>query len=117
MQVDSRKIKKLVMGTHKSDVIIHFEDGTEKVEAMLGAAPRTIQRGGFVEQLGLEKSPQGDILTIPPFLQTSVKGVFAAGDNSAPMKVIATAVSSGSAAGAGVSAQICAEKFGGPSMI
>jgi len=117
MIIDSRKIKKLVKSGKKSEITIHFEDGTEKVEAFLGAAPRTSLRGKFAEQLGLEKGPNGDIVTKPPFFQTSVKGVFAAGDNSSPMKIVATALATGSSAGGGASGQIIAERLGQPSMV
>ena len=117
MRVDSRKIKKLVKDVNQAEVTIHFEDGTEKAEAFLGAAPKTVLRGKFIDQLGLERGPGGEILTTPPFLQTSVKGIFAAGDNSSPMKIIATALSTGACAGAGASGQIISERLGQPSML
>jgi pyruvate/2-oxoglutarate dehydrogenase complex dihydrolipoamide dehydrogenase (E3) component len=114
---DSRKIKKLVKGPHKADVNMHFEDGTEKTEAFLGHAPITKAKGSFAEQLGLTTTPMGDFIANPPFAQSSVSGVFVAGDNSAPMKITPNAQYTGGLAGAGVSAQLIAEKLGLPSMV
>jgi pyruvate/2-oxoglutarate dehydrogenase complex dihydrolipoamide dehydrogenase (E3) component len=114
---DSRKIRKLVKGPKKAEVVLEFEDGTETKEAFLGHAPLTKAKGPFAEQLGLSLTPMGDVVANPPFSQASVKGVFVAGDNSSPMKITPNALYTGSLAGAGVSAQLVAEKLGQPSMI
>jgi pyruvate/2-oxoglutarate dehydrogenase complex dihydrolipoamide dehydrogenase (E3) component len=114
---DSRKIKKLLKGTEKAQVILQFEDGTEATEAFLGHAPLTKAKGPFTEQLGLVTTPMGDLVANPPFSQSSETGVFVAGDNSGPMKITPNALYTGSLAGAGVSAQLVAEKLGQPSMV
>ncbi|TVY27402.1 Thioredoxin reductase [Lachnellula hyalina] len=111
MNVDSRRIKKLVKGPNGAEVIVCFEDGTEKIEGFLGAAPKMKQRAPFADQLALELNPGGEITTKLPFMQTSMRGVFAAGDCGSAMKIAANALSTGAAVGAGVSAQILAEKF------
>ena len=54
----------------------------------------------------------GDIKVNPPFFQTSVKGVFAAGDSVSPMKIVAQALFSGAAVGAGAPSQLQAEVLG-----
>lgn len=51
----------------------------------------------------------GAIATTPPFRETSVKGVFAAGDCATQGKSVANAVATGSFTGAGVAAQLQAE--------
>jgi pyruvate/2-oxoglutarate dehydrogenase complex dihydrolipoamide dehydrogenase (E3) component len=114
---DSRKIKKFVKCGSGGEVSIHFEDGTENTEGFLGHAPLTKAKGPFAEQLGLGTTPMGDLVVNPPFSQTSENGVFAAGDNSAPMKITTNALYTGNLAGAGVSAQLVAEKLGQPSMV
>jgi thioredoxin reductase len=105
MKVNSRAISKLAKGPIDSEIIIHFTDGSEKKEAFMGAAPKMKQSAPFAEQLGLELNPV-------PFMQTAVKGVFAAGDCGSPMKIIGNALSTGAAVGAGASGQILAEEFG-----
>ncbi|KAF2729063.1 FAD/NAD(P)-binding domain-containing protein [Polyplosphaeria fusca] len=114
---DSRKIKKLAKGPSGGQVIMTFEDGSETTEGFLGHAPLTKAKGPFAEQLGLGTTPMGDLVANPPFSQSSEKGVFVAGDNSAPMKITPNALYTGSLAGAGVSAQLVAEKLGQPSMV
>lgn len=111
-QVDSRKIKKLVMGAQAPEIIIQFTDGSEVTEGWLNHAPDTKAKGPFAEQLGLETTPSGDLVVIPPFQQTSVPGVYAAGDNSHAMKVTPAAQYTGSLVGAGLSAVVTAEKLG-----
>ncbi|KAJ8069777.1 hypothetical protein OCU04_000193 [Sclerotinia nivalis] len=112
MSVDSREIKKLVKRHSAAEVNIYFVDGGEKTEAFLGAVPKLKQRAPFAMQLGLEVNPSGDVVAKPPFQQTTVKGVFVAGDCGSAMKFAANALSTGSAVGSGVSAQILADKFG-----
>jgi thioredoxin reductase len=46
-----------------------------------------------------------------PFNQTSVKGVFAAGAGSTPMKIVTSALHSGTSTGGGASLQIQAETY------
>ena len=108
---DARKIKKLEKGLVKAEVILHFEDGSLTTEAFLGHAPMTKAKGPFADQLGLETTPTGDLVANPPFAQSNLSGVFVAGDNSSPMKVTPNALYTGSLAGAGVSAQLVAEKL------
>lgn len=112
MTVESRRIRRLVKGSDGGQVIVQLDDGTEKVEAFLGAVPKVKQRGPFASQLSLDVNPGGEINTKPPFMQSSMKGVFAAGDCGAPMKIAANALSTGAAVGAGVSGQVLAEKLG-----
>ena len=52
------------------------------------------------EQLGLEYGAVCEINTSPPFCQTSVEGVFAAGVCVSMMKIIPNAISMGTYAGA-----------------
>jgi thioredoxin reductase len=111
MKADPRVIKKFTKGPRDSEVILHFEDGTTKTEGFLAHKPKGAQRSPFAEQLGLEMSPQGTIKVNPPFNQTSMKGVFAAGDASNPMQTITQAIFSGTACGGGAPLQLQAETY------
>lgn len=111
-KTDSRPIKRLVLGKG-DDIVIEFEDGSTKAESFLAHAPMTHPKGPFVEQLGLKTVPPfQDIEVSQPFLQTSKRGVFAAGDNMIMAKAVPMAMSNGSMAANGASAQIQAEKHG-----
>ncbi|CAI6333973.1 unnamed protein product [Periconia digitata] len=116
IKTDSRKIKRLVKVD--AGITIEFEDGSSVTKAFLAHAPNTVPRGPLVQQLGLKTGgPFGDIEVSQPFLQTSQRGVFAAGDNMIMAKAVTAAISNGSMAGAGASMQIQAEEHGHPSMV
>lgn len=65
--------------------------------------------GPFVQQLGLETGSQGEIKVNAPFNETSVHGVFAAGDAASQLRVVPNAIYGGSLAGGGLIAQLQAE--------
>ena len=73
-------------GSNKADIVLRFDDGSEKTELFLAHKP--------------------------PFFQTSVSGVFAAGDCVAPIKTVAQAIYSGTAVGAGAPTQLQAQVLG-----
>ncbi|GMF66941.1 unnamed protein product [Aspergillus oryzae] len=97
IKVNKKKISKLVKGHGASDVQVIFEDGTQ---------PKTEINGPFAEQLGLQLTPTGDLEATAPFYSTSVPGVFAAGDCASPVKVVATAMSSGVLVAGGLVGQL-----------
>ncbi|KUI59136.1 hypothetical protein VP1G_06425 [Cytospora mali] len=111
MKVDSRKITKLVKGPERAQVTLHLEDGTSTTEAFLEHKPKTKLSGSLAQQLGVELTPMNTIKANPPFNQTSIKGVFAAGDCSTPMHTITAALHSGTCTGGGAPLQIQAELF------
>lgn len=112
MKVDRRTIIRLEKGPHRAEVILHFSDGSQAVEGFLAHKPKCQLTGTFAQQLGLELTPQGDLKTTPPFNQTSVGGVFSAGDMTSPLKIATNALFTGAAAAAGASAQLQAENIG-----
>ncbi|MCJ1471419.1 hypothetical protein MMC13_000058 [Lambiella insularis] len=112
ISVDSRTIARLEKGPRRAEVILHFSDGSRAVEGFLAHKPKCQLNGDFAQQLGLELTPQGDLKTTPPFYQTSVQGVFTAGDTSSPVKIAPNAMFTGAAAAAGVAAQLQAEALG-----
>lgn len=107
--VEDRKIARLVKGPNKAEVEVLLADGTSKMEGLIAHKPKSVLNGPFVEQLGLETTPQGDFKVNPPFNETSVAGVFAAGDCGTPMKAVGVALSSGGYAAAGVASSMGAE--------
>lgn len=111
-EIDDRPIKRLVDSQDAGSVTIEFGDGTQKEEKFLVHNPLTSVQGPFVAQLGIALTPMGDINAEAPAHQTSVRGVFAAGDCITPYKVIPGAISSGCNAAVAASSQLQAEKYG-----
>lgn len=103
---DARSIARLVKESEGTDVTIHFSDGSSAREVFLVHRPKTELNGPFAQQLALELTPQGDIQTTPPFGETSVPGVYAAGDCASAGKIVANAISTGAFTGAGVAARL-----------
>jgi gliotoxin/aspirochlorine biosynthesis thioredoxin reductase len=116
ISVDDRPIARLAMAdgdeASSSRVRISFADGSaDKIEGFLTSHPSVEQAGKTLqEQLGLEMTEMGDVKVTPPWNETSVKGVFAAGDAATPMRNVMQALHRGSFAGAGIVTQIQAEK-------
>ncbi|KAI1469544.1 FAD/NAD(P)-binding domain-containing protein [Daldinia caldariorum] len=115
-KVEPRQIKRLRENAEASSVIVEFADGSCKEEKFLVHNPQTSVQGPFVSQLGLALTPMGDIQADAPVHQSSVRGVFAAGDCITPYKVTPGAISSGCNAGVAASTQLQAEKYGQPPM-
>lgn len=104
--IEPRKIAKLVKVGAKAEVEVNFEDGEKKTEGFLAHKPKGKLNGDWVEQLGLEVTPQGTLKLTPPFNETSSKGVFAGGDCGTPMQAATVALASGGACAAGLAAQL-----------
>jgi thioredoxin reductase len=127
-KVQSRTISRLRViesndGQHKPlHIELIFSDSTSAVETFLVASPFTRTKGLIAEQLGAEltSSPvpgTGDIAANYPAYQTSVRGVFAAGDCITQYKVIAGAISSGCNAAVAASTQLLAEIYGHQALV
>jgi thioredoxin reductase len=111
MTVNSKKITKLVKAHERARITLHFDDGTSITEAFLAHKPKTRLRGDLAQQVGCALSPIQTIAVNPPFNQTSIKGVFAAGDCSSPMQTVTGALNSGTCTGGGAPLQIQAETY------
>jgi thioredoxin reductase len=111
MRVNSKKITKLTKAADNARITLDLDDGTSVSEAFLAHKPKTKLRGDLAQQLGCELTPMETVLVKPPFNQTSVKGVFAAGDCSSPMQTITGALNSGTCVGGGAPLQIQAETY------
>lgn len=113
MKTDVRKIKSFALQDDNNGVVVEFEDGSSVVEPYIAHQPPTKARAAdLVDQLGLDKSPNGEVKVSMPFQQTSLRGVFAAGDSSSMLKNVPNAIFSGHVAGQMASTQLLADFTG-----
>lgn len=104
--------KEIVEIEHKNGYIknVVFNDSTkEPFEAVYAAIPFQ-QNSEIPESLGCELNEQGYI-QIDMMHKTTIKGVFACGDNCSRMRSVANAVASGSMAGAVINMELSNEQF------
>ncbi|KAI0196024.1 hypothetical protein EV127DRAFT_458796 [Xylaria flabelliformis] len=110
--IENRKIKGLAKDTDvqgEAGVLVTLEDGTVNREGFIAHAPDFELNDPFAKDLGAEIAPQGHINTLPPFFNTNVPGVFAAGDCATLMKSVPTATMMGSFVAAGLAHALQAE--------
>ncbi|RYP79919.1 hypothetical protein DL770_006458 [Monosporascus sp. CRB-9-2] len=82
-------------------------DSRKIAKRLLAHKPEHKLRGNLARQLGIEITPRNVLQISPPFNQTNVKGVFAAGDDAE----LYWALYVGTLAGAGAPPQIQAETY------
>lgn len=103
--VDERQIARVSGADGQLDTVV-FADGTTLSRRGLLVASTLYQRSGLARALGVAFAPPSPLseeaIAVDAMWQTSVPGVFAAGDVSVPMPQVAAAVASGSAAGAAI---------------
>jgi thioredoxin reductase len=106
MSTDSRSVTTIRGSKEQTGLYLDFDDGESQHLAFLVHKPDMKLSSSLVEDLGLETVPGIGIKVSPPFNQTSVEGVFAAGDCCSPMRIIPNAMSMGSSAGCGLARQL-----------
>lgn len=106
MQIDDRKIKQLHKDPEGKGITVEFECGERKLMAFLVHKPELTVDPTLPEQLGVQCVPGFGIKVTPPFNQTSVEGVYAAGDCCSPLRMIPNAMSMGSFAGCGLAREL-----------
>lgn len=89
---------------------IIFKDGSAFDLKAIYARPAFEQHCKIPEMLGCELTEQGHVKT-DVFQKTTVKDVFACGDNASPMRSVANAVATGNLAGAMVNSSMTEEEF------
>ncbi|GFF71356.1 hypothetical protein IFM60648_03407 [Aspergillus lentulus] len=109
LKFDARPITRFEKGEVAKSVIVHFGENESRTEGFLVYNPQTEVNGPFAKQLALNMTEGGDIVTTPPFHETSVPGVFAVGDCATPLKAVTPAVAMGSLAAGGLVAQLQAQ--------
>ena len=111
LQIDARPISRVEKLAGETGIMnVHFEDGTCKHLGFMAHTPRTRLAAPWHEQLGLKTTPTGDLEVGPLFPETSLHGVFAAGDCSHMVKAVPPALSSGTVAAGGVVHQLAQGK-------
>lgn len=89
---------------------VQFADGSSKPINAIYARPAMKQHCTLPEQLGCELTEMGHIKV--DFMQkTTVKGIYAAGDCTSPLRAVAAAVASGNFAGAALNKEMIEEEF------
>ena len=102
--------KKIVKISKDRDVVIHLSDGSQhRVDWILHRPKTVLSTPELVTQLGIALNPLGDIKVGAPFPETSVAGVFAAGDCVNMLKHVPGAVNEGFLAGMGIHIQLTME--------
>ena len=89
---------------------IIFKDGTKSSLKTIYAHSTFEQHCQIPESLGCELTGEGYI-KVDPFQETTVKEVFACGDNATRMRTVANAVAMGTTAGITVSKKMILEEF------
>lgn len=115
--VDDREIAEFISNDGTLTAVA-FADGSELKRAGALVATSLHQRSTLPTQLGVQLAPPGpavqDAVVVDQFFRTSVPGVFAAGDICFQMPQVATAIASGSAAGAAVVQSLLSDQVGLP---
>jgi thioredoxin reductase len=105
-------IKEIKQFEHSNGYLknIIFNDGTKSDVKVMYSTTSFEQHCEFLKSLGCELTAEGYI-KIDAFQETTVKGVFACGDNSTRMRTVANAVAAGTATGIAVSKKIIFQNF------
>ncbi len=115
VDVDERQVVDL-RGPGATLTAVVFADGEELPLGGLLVAVTMHQRSGLAEQLGAAASAPGpvavDAVEVDPMFQTSVPGLFAAGDLGSQMPSVANAVAAGASAAAMIVHDMVAEAHG-----
>lgn len=116
-QIDERKITRMINNgpSHTEGITLEFETGEPVTLGFLVHKPPTENRAkDLVGQLGLETAPVekgGDVTIVDPVgNETSVRGVFAAGDTMLAIKQAVLSMAEGLKAAAGVMKQLGEER-------
>ncbi len=107
--VVEKKINELIYDSGHIAAIA-FEDGNRsEIDAIFARVPFE-QHCGIPATMGCKMTEQGYI-EVDFSQQTSVEGVFCAGDNTTPLRAVSLAVSSGTIAGASINMQLLSEEL------
>ncbi|MEU6390806.1 NAD(P)/FAD-dependent oxidoreductase [Streptomyces sp. NPDC046939] len=87
---------------------VRLADGREFARSVFVVAPRMVPRDGLLTALGArtKETPAGPFTDVDPMGQTSVPGVYAAGNATGPAEQVVNAASAGYRAGAALHADL-----------
>ncbi|KAI0408992.1 hypothetical protein F4802DRAFT_308033 [Xylaria palmicola] len=111
-RIENRKVKTFAKDPDvqgEAGVLVTLDDGTVIKEGFVAHIPDFELNGSFAKDLEVEVTPQGHINALPPFFNTNVPGVFAAGDCATPLRSVPTATMMGSFVAAGLAHALQAE--------
>lgn len=109
IEVISKKIAKVEHNDGHVDQIV-YKDGTRLPLDVLYVRPKFEQHCPIPAALGCELTEDG-YLKVAPTQATSVRGVFACGDNSSKMRTVANAVGTGTTAGMMANKELALDDF------
>ncbi|MCF0048605.1 NAD(P)/FAD-dependent oxidoreductase [Dyadobacter sp. LJ53] len=109
IRIVEKPVAALIHEDGKVEKIV-FEDHSEEPITAIYSRPAFTQHSEIPEQLGCALTETG-LLKLEMYQQTSVAGVYAAGDNSHMARSVALAVSAGSMAGALINRELIEEAF------
>lgn len=104
----------LVSLDHQNGMLtaVQLQDGSRVNLSALFAPVYTRQHADLAQQLGCDLTPAG-LIAVSAFGETNVPGVFAAGDNSSPMRQLVAASAAGSTAGSFLNRELVNEAIAG----
>ncbi|AYN66815.1 NAD(P)/FAD-dependent oxidoreductase [Euzebyella marina] len=109
IQVNDKKIIELVHKKGTIQKVVFDEGSSQNLDALYASIPFE-QHCPIPQQLGCELDDMG-YLSVDPFQQTSLKGVFACGDSTTRLRSVANSVNSGNIAGAMANKELAEEEF------
>lgn len=122
IQLDARPVARLAMASSPSaspsppsfpsSVVLTFADGSSAVEGFVAHRTQTAPRTRLASMLGVELVDSGEAIVGWKARQTSVRGVFAAGDAANLMKNVPLAQLDGTYAAWGLAMQLEADLLG-----
>ncbi|CAI6334299.1 unnamed protein product [Periconia digitata] len=106
IRVNDQKLKRFIKEPDADNIKVEFENGEIESFSFLVHKPDLEIDASLPKQLGLECVPGFGIKVTPPFNQTSVEGVYAAGDCCSPLRMIPNAMNMGAFAGCGLAREL-----------
>jgi thioredoxin reductase len=109
IKIIEKQIKKLEHIKGHLESIVFIDGTTMPLNVMYAPAPFE-QHSTIPQSLGCELTEDGYI-KVDHLQETSIKGIYAAGDNASRMRTVANAVSMGTTAGIAISKKMIVEEF------
>ncbi|WAC39334.1 NAD(P)/FAD-dependent oxidoreductase [Pedobacter sp. SL55] len=110
IHVVEKEIVKIAHNNGQIQELVFTDGSSQNLDALYAKIP-FVQHSDIPQSLGCELTEMG-MLKVDMMQKTTLDGVFAAGDNTSPMRSVANAVYGGNMAGAAVSKELIAEDFG-----